>query len=346
MRLLHSQTLEFKEFFNSETTPPYAILSHTWGSDEVTFKEMRKYQKAERERIEARDGFRKIRFCAKQAVKDRLDYFWVDTCCIDKTSSAELSEAINSMFRWYKDSNVCYAYLCDMHDAVFFNEERPCSVNYNVDAMTSSLWFSRGWTLQELIAPRKVLFYTADGSEIGAKTTRGIRFAVARRTRIPSRVIRTGNLSTSSLAKRMSWAASRRTTRVEDRAYSLLGLFGIHMPLLYGEGEHAFVRLQQEIVKHSDDLSIFAWKDPRADEYLHRGLLARSPSEFEHSGNVGWDRVVMNRNLQVTDKEIKLDVALQALESSSEDYVALLPGSQRPGWIELGRDLPSKDAGG
>ncbi|KAG4438257.1 hypothetical protein IFR05_006239 [Cadophora sp. M221] len=349
MRLLHSQTLKFKEFFNSESTPPYAILSHTWGSDEVTFKEMHKYLKAagqpegkEHESlaspgIEARDGFKKILFCAEQAVKDGLDYFWVDTCCIDKRSSAELSEAINSMFKWYRDSNVCYAYLSDVQGRFYSNEERSDRGHYTKHNFEASLWFSRGWTLQKLIAPQKLIFYTSDWSEIGAKTALTISRVISHRTQLPVHVIKTGNFSTSSIARRMSWAASRCTTRVEDRAYSLLGLFGIHMPLLYGEGEHAFVRLQQEIIKQSDHLSIFAWKDPRADEYLHRGLLSRSPSEFAHCANLGWHRAGTNRNLQVSDKEIKLDVVLQTLKGSSEDYIARLPGvGDQTGFAWLG----------
>lgn len=168
MRLLHSRTFEFKELFNQESTPPYAILSHTRGDEETTFKDMRKYRKsvtsAESQRsmvngglladhgqavMERMSGLKKIRYCAAQAMEDGLDYFWVDTCCIDKSSSAELSEAINSMFRWYRDSTVCYAHLADLADSP--NPNKVTDVNSMARVVNQALakytWFTRGWTL-------------------------------------------------------------------------------------------------------------------------------------------------------------------------------------------------------
>ena len=354
MRLLHSRTLEFKEFFNQESTPPYAILSHTWGDEEITFKDMRKYLKsvkmAETQRsvveggmladcghtiIERMSGFKKIRYCAEQATMDNLDYFWIDTCCIDKSSSAELSEAINSMFRWYRDSAVCYAYLSDLADPL--NAIVVTDVNSMARAMNKelakSVWFTRGWTLQELIAPRKLIFYTASWTEVAEKNNWYLRRRIEKQTGIPVPVLLTGDSSRCSLAQRMSWASSRRTTRLEDGAYCLLGIFEVHMPLLYGEGEHAFLRLQEEVIRQSDDLSIFAWKDSQAAEtYMYRGLLARSASEFAHCGGLLWDRISINQTLEVGSKEITIDAELRPLINRPDEYLALLPGVGGHDW--------------
>jgi hypothetical protein len=174
MRLLNAHTLEFQEFHDDTTRPKYAILSHTWDEKEVVYKEMRKH----RDKAEKKKGFEKITLCAKQTLKDDLDYFWIDTCCIDKSSSAELSEAINSMFRWYRDSEVCYAYLPD----ITLNQPgqalgpRPTGKHWIPPQLQRSLykslansrWFTRGWTLQELIAPRRLEFFACNWTQIGS----------------------------------------------------------------------------------------------------------------------------------------------------------------------------------
>jgi hypothetical protein len=168
------------------------------------------------------------------------------SCCIDKTSSAELSEAINSMFRWYSRSKVCYAYLTDV------------SYDGFDDSLPKSRWFTRGWTLQELLAPSSVVFYSAEWTRIGDSE---VLISVLRNvTRIDEGILsRTKSLDWVSVAEKMSWAATRETTRVEDMAYCLLGIFDINMPLLYGEGGRAFQRLQEEILRNSQDQSLFAW---------------------------------------------------------------------------------------
>ncbi|KAF2188751.1 HET-domain-containing protein, partial [Zopfia rhizophila CBS 207.26] len=145
MRLLRTKTLELSEFLGSNI-PPYAILSHTWGAEEVSFDDMN----GDRGTTLTKAGYRKIRQCCEKALLDGFDYLWVDTCCIDKRSSVELSEAINAMFKWYQNSAVCYAYLADVP-----SREEPTSKNI---AFAASRWFTRGWTLQELIAPLRVHF--------------------------------------------------------------------------------------------------------------------------------------------------------------------------------------------
>ncbi|RDW66828.1 hypothetical protein BP5796_09577 [Coleophoma crateriformis] len=343
MRLLNSRTLEFKEFFREDSTPKYAILSHTWEDDEVTFKEMRKYRVI----AESKAGFKKIAMCAKQALQDDLDYFWVDTCCIDKSSSAELSEAINSMFRWYRNAEVCYAYLCDVLIAApkrdtslawmrvgpseFIQPQEQIesqSTGESIDEMlVKARWFTRGWTLQELIAPRNLVFYSHGWDLIGMKNEPHLAMLIEKCTCVPSLVLLSGDFSCHSLAQRMSWAASRSTTRVEDMAYCLMGLFEIHMPMLYGEGERAFIRLQEEIIKQSDDKSIFAWTNPKSSFSTYRGLLARSPSEFAQCQDIVWDREGGGPSpvLEITSKEVKLNIALRHTNVRNE-FLALLPG--------------------
>ncbi|OAR05919.1 hypothetical protein LLEC1_07813, partial [Akanthomyces lecanii] len=258
MRLLNTRSLEL-EFFAGGDIPPYAILSHTWEAGEVTFQELQgNFYKA------SSQGWVKIQRSAQLAVVQELAYIWIDTCCIDKSSSAELSEAINSMFQWYEDAAVCYVYLSDVaagHDAVDFAA--------NSGQGSGSRWFSRGWTLQELIAPRHVEFYDRDWQSMGTRAA--LSSAIRAVTGIPTDILSFSPTAASasvsrlleltSVAERMSWAARRVTTREEDTAYSLLGLFDINMPLLYGEGRaKAFRRLQEEIIRATDDESIFVWR--------------------------------------------------------------------------------------
>jgi len=219
--------------------PCYAILSHTWGADgdEVTFNDL--VESTGRSKA----GYRKLRFCGEQAKRDGLRYFWVDTCCIDKSSSAELSEAINSMFRWYQNASKCYVFLTDFSTQGKSKEDKGAELR-------KSRWFTRGWTLQELIASRSVEFFSQEGERFGDK--RSLEQELHHITGIEIRALRGSPLSQFSVTERMSWAAKRTTKREEDKAYSLLGIFDIHMPLLYGEGErNAFRRLREEINRYS-----------------------------------------------------------------------------------------------
>ncbi|KAI6013259.1 heterokaryon incompatibility protein-domain-containing protein, partial [Pisolithus marmoratus] len=209
-----------------------------------------------RDKIRERDGYQKIIRSCKQAEKDGYSWLWIDTCCIDKRSSAELSEAINSMYRWYRNAQRCYVYLGDVDESAFPTEQDFSKFNKSNGWPE---WFSRGWTLQELIAPQEVEFFNKNWVSIGTK--QDMTSTLEDITRIPSEVLREGQVVRwySSVVQIMSWAADRKTTRVEDRAYSLLGLFDVNMPMLYGEGSKAFQRLQLEIIRVSSDHSIFAW---------------------------------------------------------------------------------------
>ncbi|KAI5995240.1 heterokaryon incompatibility protein-domain-containing protein, partial [Pisolithus marmoratus] len=235
----------------------YAILSHRWGA-EVTYEEMIGFMTMEerkRDEVRNRYGYEKIIKGCEQAKEDGYEWLWIDTCCIDKRSSAELSEAINAMYRWYQNAQVCYAYLNDVDKAVFPTERDDSKFDQSNGWPE---WFSRGWTLQELIAPKQVKFFNKDWVPIGNK--QHLAPVLTNITRIPRDVL-TGGLAGKrlSVAQIMSWAAERETERMEDRAYSLMGLFGVNMPMLYGEGNKAFRRLQLEIIKETGDHSIFAW---------------------------------------------------------------------------------------
>jgi hypothetical protein len=279
MRLLDTRTLEIHEFLGdieSQQFPRYAILSHTWGEGECSLRDMSLPE------VTQKAGFKKIKFCCDQAVKDGLQWVWVDTCCIDKTSTAELSEAINSMFQWYRQSAICYVYLADVQHTDGLE-------------LAHSRWLTRGWTLQELIAPADVRFYDQSWCFIGLKSERSMQECLTGATGIEASILLGGPLEYVPIARKMSWAANRSTTRVEDAAYCLLGLFDVNMPLLYGEGKKAFRRLQQEIMKVSEDHSLFAWgleAQPMTLEAFQEiawstslkpshGLLAESAADFK-----------------------------------------------------------------
>lgn len=323
MRLLKvdAPELELVEFFG-DRIPPYAILSHTWSEDEVL------YQDLQSGHYRHKLGYIKIRYACDQARRDDLDWCWVDTCCIDKSSSAELSEAINSMFNWYKRARVCYAYLADVRvhgsqsvqagelpeghsssldadqaehqrgfkvstkgkekptdneladETLAMSEWTNCSPHSVVrKAIHGSRWFERGWTLQELIAPHFLSFYDASWCHLGDRDL-DLLDLVFNRTGLSSTVL--GNpevLRDIPIAHRMSWMAHRKTTRKEDIAYCMLGLFCVNMPLLYGEEDMAFIRLQEELARRFDDQSLFVFHTDSFQHYA-RSLLAASPEDF------------------------------------------------------------------
>ncbi|KAK7439048.1 hypothetical protein VKT23_014922 [Stygiomarasmius scandens] len=318
MRLLNTETFELKEFYSN--VPIYAILSHTWGEEEVTFQDIQDLNIAKR-----RSGWSKVRGACAHARKYDFEWIWIDSCCIDKSSSAELSEAINSMYQYYEDATVCYVHLCDARSAQ--DPRDPIS------GFRNSRWFTRGWTLQELIAPVYIVFLDNNWTEIGTRWS--LRDAISAVTAIPVKLFESCDLSQYSIAQKMSWAAFRETTRPEDQAYCLMGIFGVCMPPIYGEGgEKAFMRLQQEIIKISDDRSIFAWvSDSKEYEVfcsefgspqelrarlarnpaMGRGLLARSPVEFRASGGVGVSQtnsIGINSSFSFTNNGLRIHLLI------------------------------------
>ncbi|KAI0508751.1 HET-domain-containing protein [Xylaria bambusicola] len=330
MRFLHSVDLTFNTFVDDRDMPKYAILSHTWGQDEVTYKEMKKRP----DDAAKKQGYQKIKASAQRAREDGLEYFWVDTCCIDKSSSAELSEAINSMYLLYQNSQVCYAFLSDVSTPSTHTSDRTWKAEFQ-----SSRWFTRGWTLQELIAPKSLKFYSRSWSYIGTKVELAV--AITEKTAIPQGVIISGDCSNSSVAQRMSWAAGRQTSRREDEAYCLMGIFDVNMPMLYGEGRRAFLRLQEEILTKSDDLSIFSWVSPRMVFSSYRGLLAREVSEFAECSDIGWVRGTNNDPYQITNKGIHNSLPLTAREGRPGEFIALLRGVYKKPDMKIGIFLQS-----
>ncbi|KAK1833962.1 heterokaryon incompatibility protein-domain-containing protein [Podospora conica] len=353
MWLIDAATLRLEYFAIPEKAPAFAILSHTWGDDELSFAQFQSLR--DTDPLKNTRGYEKIRKTCELALQSDIPYAWVDTCCIDKSSSAELSEAINSMFDYYQRSEICYAYLSDWEPDISWEslaplggwpqpepnlrpekesraepkssatqpqpslEPQPMSAAQPTSGSQahptadpsqmrepgsasgdpeSSLveecsarqdlplrWFTRGWTLQEVIAPRVVEFFDASWQSRGFKHYETVRQHLSRITGIASKVIYNGSVeivNTICLGQRMSWAAYRETSRLEDTAYCLIGIFQIHMPLLYGEGDKAFLRFQQEIVRHTTDLSIFAW-DGDSGRYFSN-IFAPHPRQFAGLG--------------------------------------------------------------
>jgi hypothetical protein len=315
MWLIHADTRELKEFLGSPDSPEspiprYAILSHTWVQapyGEVTFQDFHSMEPKGhgkirqicpedlREVIKSK-GYEKIENTCKKALTYGIQYVWVDTCCIDKSNSAELQESISSMFEWYRNAQKCFVHLFDLEPGVL--EE---------DAFPKCRWFKRGWTLQELIASKDMLFYDNKWNYRHSKSD--LLAIISSVTHIDQNVLSGGDsLKSYSVATKMSWAANRSTTRTEDIAYCLMGIFGINMPLIYGEGgANAFFRLQKEIIKGTNDLTIFAW-DRVGSEIKPRRLFASSPDEFEKSGRIlSFHRWVINPVFDMTNKGLRVD---------------------------------------
>ncbi|KAM5542359.1 hypothetical protein V8D89_003818 [Ganoderma adspersum] len=299
MWLLSTSRAELHEFPSPEAVPEgYAILSHVWETDgeEQTFQVTQWLRDICKKTgaIPHDSSYPKIRHACSLAESHGYEWLWVDTSCIDKTSSADLSEAVNSMYRYYSLARMCYAYLHDVPPTT--GDESYLSGLYHPQfqqaKFTASKWHTRGWTLQELIAPTFVLFLANDWTHIGTKAE--LADLLETITHIPASLLRLHTrLPDYSIAQRMSWAASRKTTRSEDQAYSLLGIFGINMPTLYGEGAQAFYRLQEEIMKRRVDTTLFAWSSSWGSPRLHppftsedKYLLSPSPDYFRYCGNV------------------------------------------------------------
>ncbi|KAK7999489.1 heterokaryon incompatibility protein-domain-containing protein [Apiospora arundinis] len=320
MRLLKTDQYKLVEANDIHTLPQYAILSHTWISpkDEITYQDFKQRKSDIENDIFKQKGWAKLRKYCDRAARDGWEWAWMDTCCIDKTNPADTQEAINAMFRWYQRAGICYAYLddvdinsdtsypvpegCDLDDiAGHDNVADPRSDSHKAlrESLINSKWFTRGWTLQELLAPPYLVFVDRAWRRIGTRESWSdeIREASRIEARHLTHFIPT-DFSSCSIAMRFSWASGRHTTVEEDETYSLLGLFGISLPLIYGEGRwRAFNRLQRELITVYNDDSIFAWKlKPSSNELssgeqqqVHehgRGILAPSIREYWDSSSV------------------------------------------------------------
>lgn len=376
MRLINIHTMKMGEFYGSQI-PQYLILSHTWGASEISYQDFQWLDNYDEEiaagiidelaprqqhrvrgkarALREREGFKKVLDFAALARdqssklgnaaaydsdsssdsggREPPNFIWVDTCCINKESSAELSEAINSMYIWYRECSSCVAYLSDVEGADTATGSQ----------FAKSRWFTRGWTLQELLAPAHVTFYNKHWFPITDKVETCEDISTV--TNISSRVVAGLDRTVlASVAERMSWAAGRQTTRVEDQAYCLMGLFNVNMPLLYGEGKDAFRRLQQHIITSGPDQSIFAWgfdqpPSPLALE-IHTDILARSPKAFAHSGSISrlpvnkpqgpqlWSNLITNSSFRQTTVGLEITLLLADVPFGNSGLVhtyAILP---------------------
>jgi len=311
MRLINTRTLRLEEFFASKV-PEYCILSHTWETEEVSLQQWLQWESGDpttKATLEKLKGFAKIRKFCEMALAAGHQYGWVDTNCIDKTSSADLGESINSMFAWYSGAKMCYAYFSDLDPGAELDNCR---------------WLTRGWTLQELLAPAEVIFFDCNWDEAGSKKTRGAELSKA--TGISEEYLSDSEaFRHASVARRMSWASRRSTTRIEDEAYSLLGLFDVNMPLLYGEGHRAFQRLQEHILATSVDMTIFAWdwaSESDVASVYRQSLSPLAPTTrcFERCGDIWMTEIPSDQaweSLAMTVSNVGLSMRGVVLQSTS-----------------------------
>ncbi|KAI0378362.1 heterokaryon incompatibility protein-domain-containing protein [Hypomontagnella monticulosa] len=274
MHLLNTETLKLEEFIG-KSIPPYAILSHVWGEDEfeLSFEDLKHHDINTLDYKRA--GYSKVKNTCKNAVADGLKYVWIDTCCVDHTSSAELFEVINYMFSFYRKSEVCYVYLADINITDGAQHE---SLDFG-----SSRWFSRGWTLQELLAPSVCKFFDSNWEFIGTRFH--LSKTISEVTGIHPRYLRSEqDPREASCPSKMNWLSRRECTRAEDIAYCVSGLFDLNLPLLYGEGERTFQRLQKEILKQRKDTGVFSWYWDASVPDNWGSIFAPRPRLFDSSG--------------------------------------------------------------
>ncbi|KAK6214532.1 hypothetical protein LQW54_004253 [Pestalotiopsis sp. IQ-011] len=290
MRLLQLQNGELNLTPDlTRDIPSYAILSHTWGAEgEVTFQDV------SQKRGHGKPGYEKILFCGRQAKRDGFDHFWVDTCCIDKTSSAELTKAINSMFRWYRDAAVCYVYLTDVSTS---STEQPVPWQRQFE---QSRWFTRGWTLQELLAPVSVTFFSAQGDDLGDR--KSLQNEIHSITKIPTTALEGTALGQFPTHERLAWAQSRQTTEEEDGAYCLLGIFGVHLPLIYGEGK---ANARARLLKENED---FVGRDGILTELVVKILPGTKSNDCQRTvvkglGGVGKTQIALEAAYRVQKQD-------------------------------------------
>ncbi|KAI1736473.1 heterokaryon incompatibility protein-domain-containing protein [Xylaria scruposa] len=347
MRLLKTERCTLIEMNDiPDPFPQYAILSHTWISpmDEITYQDFKQRKGDIDNDIFKQKGWAKLRGFCNRAHKDGWEWAWMDNCCIDKTNPADLQEAINAMFRWYQNAGICYAYLEDVDTnkilecSDLVNETIPTNSDLDVGGkdnvadptsfchmalkafMVKAKWFTRGWTLQELLAPPYLVFVDRTWRRIGTRESWANEIKTA--SRIEARYLTSFNpadFTSCSIATRFSWASRRETTVEEDEIYSLLGMFGISLPLIYGEGRlRAFNRLQRELITVYNDDSIFAWKALPPQSRLPgalqngynpgRGILAPSIREFwdafsvKSFGFYGSSFSMTNRGIEINAK--------------------------------------------
>ena len=299
-------TLGLRSFPGDALVPIYAILSHTWepGDHEVTFQDLTKAEENSDEygKIQRKRGYTKIQFCAEQAAKDGLPYFWVDSCCVDQKSSRDVSEAINKMFRYYENATKCYVY----HSDVSIGTPSKATATPWLSAFKNCRWFTRGWTLQELLAPQVVEFFSREWERLGNKES--LEEHIHKITRIPIAALQGRPLSEFGIDERMSWAENRYTTIEEDQAYCLFGLFDLHMALIYGEGKaNALDRLRKKIDKvHGQNQRTLSWNDRELVVNSYRTTDERTKQMHADSAYIGL-RAIQGPKSGAARRDLRMD---------------------------------------
>jgi len=314
-------------FVDGDTIPSYAILSHTWGEDgdEVSFEDLSSGDNTYKNKI----GFEKVRFCGEQAHKDSLEFFWIDTGCINKVNKAELAHAIKSMFRWYQKAAKCYVYLTDVSTLNMDENGEPRRGTWKLE-FRNSRWFTRGWTLQELIAPLELEFFSRQVERLGSRSS--LVQQVHEITGIPCSALQGDPLSLFNIDERLSWKRDRRTKFEEDGAYAMMGLVDVDIAPLYGEGsEGAFKRLRDEVYKNEKCIQDIRLTDPRDDktrtEDTKGGLLQESYRWIlGHSSFKQWQNDPLSRLLWIKGnpgkgKTMLLCGVMKELEKSSRSQI-------------------------
>ncbi|KAI6111557.1 hypothetical protein EDD16DRAFT_1835908 [Pisolithus croceorrhizus] len=274
MYLLNAHTEQLEDIHGKR---PYAILSHAWAVGERDY-----FQKIGTKSVRTEPGYEKVQMCCRLARQDGLDYVWIDNCCADANSRSTRSEVRISAYAWFQQAQVCYTYLGDVD-----GNENPRETH---SQFRRSKWFGRSWTLQELLAPKHVFFFAKDWTMIGTKAD--LVDIVSKVTGIHKDALEyPERIPCFSIATRMSWARGRTSTKDEDRVYALMGLFDVNLPVVYGEGEtKTFLKLQNEIMKVTDDQSIFAWRSAAATSFSSKsdasGILASTSECFAECGDV------------------------------------------------------------
>lgn len=284
-------------------------------------------------------GYAKIKFCADRAAKDGLQYSWVDTCCINKATSDEVGTAINSMFYWNQRAKKCYVYLSDVQVPDNATNAQAFPITWK-EAFRRNQWFKRGWTLQELLAPPVVEFYSEEGKLLGSKIS--LEHEIYEITGIPIEALRGRRFSEFSINERVTWTANRITTLKEDKVYCLLGIFGVFLPLLYREGEaHASKRLNEEIQKRQREQGSENLPDAAGtvlyllfnlkltmcnlgESQESKAKPAPGPREHTHGQPVLWDPPARLGRLHTTErvrKRLILHLRFSAMEDREERIV-------------------------
>ena len=378
MLLLNIKTCKLEAFEEGpklrDALEKCAIISHRWGNDreELSFQQYRERMT----RLEYKDdqfdnpgntsassegesaGFFKTARARLKAQEQEptqpqldLEYIWMDTCCINKEERRGHEKAIILMFSWYRSAKVCYAYLPDVsvQKRDFQEEEQEEDketkkvkvTKPRIGSFQDSNWFTRGWTLQELLAPREMHFFDRYWRFIGTKAT--LSAQIQRVTGIEAQYLN-GDVSKACIAVKMSWLARRKTTEVEDMAYCMFGLFGIDTYIRYGEGEGAFLRLGQELIRQKPaDESIFAWKSPEIDPKIDSGplscgLLAPWPTCYLGSENLTIEsrKYRQRKGYNFTSGGIEFQVPNKLPENgNAADWMALVARNRKTYWLKL-----------